>query len=91
MTVALKYSSGQELEDIFGGKEVFKNILQYEEQKYPVETLRLASAYLLVNQFLFYHVFSRRMPDKFPEIDADIIRKPSDLNAYYKKCFGCEL
>jgi len=76
--------SGQELEDIFGGKEVFKNILQYEEQKYPVETLRLASAYLLVNQLLFYHVLSRRMPDKFPEIDADTIRKPSDLNAYFK-------
>jgi tRNA1(Val) A37 N6-methylase TrmN6 len=84
ITVALKYLSGQELEDIFGGKEVFKNILQYEEQKYPVETLRLASAYLLVNQLLFYHVLSRRMPDKFPEIDADTIRKPSDLNAYFK-------
>jgi len=84
ITVALKYLSGKELEDIFGGKEVFKNILQYEEQKYPVETLRLASAYLLVNQLLFYHVLSRRMPEKFPEIDADTIRKPADLNVYFK-------
>jgi len=57
--------SGEELEDIFGGKEVFKNILQYEEQKYPVETLRLASAYLLGNQLLFYHVLSRKMLTSF--------------------------
>jgi len=85
ITVALKYLSGRELEDVFGGKEVFKNILQYEERKYPVETLKLASAYLLVNQLLFYHVLSRRMPEKFPEIDADLIRKPADLNVYFKK------
>jgi len=84
ITFALKYLSGKELEDIFGGKEVFKNILQYEEQKYPLENLRLASAYLLINQLLFYHVLSRRMPDKFPEIDADRINKPSDLNEYFK-------
>jgi DNA-binding ferritin-like protein (Dps family) len=84
ITFTLKYLSGKELEDIFGGKEVFKNILQYEEQKYPVETLRLASAYLLVNQLLFYHVLSRRMPDKFPEIDAESIKKPADLANYFK-------
>jgi len=88
ITVAMKYLSGKELEDIFGGKEVFKNILQYEEQKYPVETLRLASAYLLVNQLLFYHVLSRRMPKKFPEIDADAIKKPADLNSYFKSVLG---
>jgi hypothetical protein len=73
ITATLKYLSGKKLEDIFGGKEVFKNILQYEEQEYPLESLRLASAYLLINQLLFYHVLSRRMPDKFPEIDADCI------------------
>lgn len=85
ITAALKHLSGRVFEDVFGGKEVFKNILQYEEQKYPVETLRLASAYLLVNQLLFYHVLSRRMPEKFPEIDADAIKKPADLNVYFKK------
>jgi uncharacterized protein YeeX (DUF496 family) len=84
ITLTLKYLSGKELEDIFGGKEVFKNILQYEEKKYPVETLRLASAYLLINQLLFYHVLSRRMPDKFPEIDADRIKRPADLSDYFK-------
>ncbi|MDI6904541.1 MAG: N-6 DNA methylase [Candidatus Bathyarchaeia archaeon] len=84
ITTTLKYLSGKELEDIFGGKEVFKNILQYEEQKYPVETLRLASAYLLINQLLFYHVLSRQMPNKFPEIDADLIKRPADLKDYFK-------
>jgi len=84
ITTTLKYLSGRELEDIFGGKEVFKNILQYEEQKYPVETLRLASAYLLVNQLLFYQVLSRRMPDAFPEIDTARIKRPADLTDYFK-------
>ncbi|MDH5779024.1 MAG: N-6 DNA methylase [Candidatus Bathyarchaeota archaeon] len=84
ITVTLKYLSGKELEDIFGGEQVFKNILQYEEQRYPLESLRLASAYLLINQLLFYQVLSRRMPDKFPEIDADHIRRPADLNDYFK-------
>mgnify|MGYP000456882578 CR=1 FL=1 len=84
ITATLKYLSGKELEDIFGGKEVFKNILQYEERKYPLESLKLASAYLLINQLLFYHVLSKRMPDKFPEIDADRIERPADLNNYFK-------
>lgn len=84
ITLTLKYLSGEELEDIFGGKEVFKNILQYEEQKYPIESLRLASAYLLINQLLFYHVLSRRKPETFPEIDTDRIRRPADLTDYFK-------
>jgi hypothetical protein len=84
ITVTLKYLSGKQLEDIFGGKEVFRNILQYDEQKYPLESLRLASAYLLINQLLFYHVLSRRKPERFPEIDADRIKRPADLNDYFK-------
>lgn len=87
ITLTLKYLSGKELEDLFGGKDVFENILQYEERKYPLEALRLASAYLLINQLLFYHVLSRRMPEKFPEIDADQINKPSDLNEYFQRVF----
>jgi len=85
ITLTLKYLSGRELEGLFGGKEVFENILQYEEEKYPVEALRLASAYLLINQLLFYHVLSRRRPEEFPEIDLDTIKKPADINDYFKK------
>ena len=85
ITLTLRYLSGKDLESLFGGKEVFKNILQYEEEKYPVEALRLASAYLLINQLLFYHVLSRRNPEKFEEVDADSITKPEDLNRYFQK------
>jgi len=85
ITSTLRYLTGKELEDLFGGKEVFGNILQYEEKKYPVEALRLASAYLLINQILFYHVLSATVPDKFPEIDPDKIKRPSDLNEYFAK------
>ena len=88
ITTALKHLTGGQLEDLFGGKHVFTNILQYEEGKYPIENLRLASAYLLVNQLLFYHVLSRRMPDKFPEIDPDTINHPSDLKNYFEKALA---
>ncbi|MFH7835871.1 MAG: N-6 DNA methylase [Candidatus Aenigmatarchaeota archaeon] len=82
----LRHLSGSQLEGIFGGKSVFKNILQYEkEEKYPVEDLRLAAAYLLVNQILFYHVLSRTIPDRFPEIDTDTLIKPADLKYYFGK------
>ena len=85
ITATLRYLTGKELEDLFGGKEVFGNILQYEGEKYPVEALRLASAYLLINQILFYHVLSVRVPDKFPELDPEKIKRPSDLNEYFAK------
>jgi len=85
ITATLRYLTGKELEDLFGGKEVFGNILQYEGEKYPVEALRLASAYLLINQILFYHVLSVRVPDKFPELDSEKIKRPSDLNEYFAK------
>ncbi|MCD6513324.1 MAG: N-6 DNA methylase, partial [Candidatus Odinarchaeota archaeon] len=83
ITVGLKHLAGKQLEEIFGGEHVFKNILNYEEErKYPVEELRLASAYLLVNQLLFYHVLSRKLD--FPEIETDQLRTPSQLNQYFK-------
>ncbi len=88
ITTTLKYLSGKDFEAIFHGKDVFESILQYGERKRPVEALRLASAYLLINQLLFYHVLSRHSPDRFPEIDADKIKRPSDLNNYFKIVLG---
>jgi len=85
ITGTLRYITGKELEDLFGGKEVFGNILQYQAEKYPVEALRLASAYLLINQILFYHVLSARVPEKFPELDPDKVKRPADLNEYFAK------
>lgn len=84
ITLTLRYLSGKELEALFSGKDVFESILQYEKREYPVEALRLASAYLLINQLLFYHVLSSHAPDRFPEIDTDQITRPSDVNEYFK-------
>lgn len=82
----LRSLSGFELEDLFGGEDVFRIILQcFEKEKYPVEDLRLAAGYMIVNQLLFYHILSRRKPSDFSEIDADKIKRPADLNEYFAK------
>ena len=83
ITASVKMLRGKELEDIFGGKTVFENILQYEEGRYPLEEMRQAATYLLVNQIIFYHVLSR-MDTSFEAIDEDKIGKPSDLLSYFE-------
>ena len=80
----LRHLTDAQLEGFFGGEDVFKNILQYEEGKYPIEELKLAAAYLLINQLLFYHVLSK-LRTEFLEIDPDNIKEPSDLNKYFRK------
>ncbi|MGD2248682.1 MAG: N-6 DNA methylase [Candidatus Methanofastidiosia archaeon] len=83
ITEGLKHLAGVQLENIFGGKHVFRNILQYEkEEKYPTGELRMASAYLLLNQILFYHVLSRKA--EFPEIDTDSLSTPLELQHYFE-------
>lgn len=77
--------SSQELEDIFGGKSVFDNILQYEEEKYPLSEMQEAAAYLLINQILFYHVLSSVDPIKFEPIDEDALSRPASLNKYFER------
>jgi len=72
----------EELEDIFGGKSVFENISQYEEGRYPVEQMREAATYLLINQLLFYHVLS--IDTSFPGLDKDKIERLSDLAGYFE-------
>ena len=83
ITASVKRLKGKEIEDIFGGKTVFENILQYEEGRYPLEEMRQAATYLLVNQIIFYHVLSR-MDATFEAIDEDKIGKPSDLLRYFR-------
>jgi len=83
ITASVRQLQGKELEDIFGGKTVFENILQYEEGKYPLEEMRHAAAYLLINQLLFYHVLSK-MDASFPALDEEKIRKPADLAHYFE-------
>jgi len=83
ITASVRQLRDKELEDIFGGKTVFENILQYEEGRYPLEEMRQAATYLLVNQLLFYHVLTR-MDASFPAVDEEKIRKPADLAQYFE-------
>jgi hypothetical protein len=59
----------ESLDDIFGGKSVFENILQFEEKRYPLKEMRKGAAYLLLNQILFYHLLSKARPNDFQEMD----------------------
>jgi len=74
-----------DLEDIFGGKTVFENILQYEEGKYPLDEMRKAAIYLLINQILFYHVLSSNDPITFPKIEEDHITSPKNISTYFTR------
>jgi len=80
----LRYAAAPDLEGFFGGRGVFENILQYEEKEYPIEELKSAAAFILVNQLLFYQVLSKMRP-QFKEIDSDKVQKPSDLKDYFNK------
>ncbi|MEM3356554.1 MAG: N-6 DNA methylase [Candidatus Bathyarchaeia archaeon] len=80
---SVRQLQSRELEDIFGGKSVFENVLQYEEGRYPLEEMRRAAAYLLVNQLLFYHVLTR-VDASFAVIDEDRVRRPADLRMYFE-------
>ena len=82
LTTNVKVLKDKDLEDIFGGRTVFENILQYEEGHYPLEELRQATTYLLTNQIIFYHVLSK-MDLAFDDIDEERIGKPNDLLNYF--------
>jgi hypothetical protein len=80
---------GKQLEDLFGGKNVFMSILHYEtETEYPEQNMRLAAAFLLVNQLLFYHVLATASPKIISELegfDPDKLSKPVDVLPYFGK------
>ena len=75
----------QSIDEIFGGKSVFDNILQFEEKRYPLKELRKGAAYLLVNQILFYHLLSKARPNDFDELDEEKIQSCEELQGYFDK------
>jgi len=83
MTLTARSLRSKDLEEIFGGKTVFENILQYEEGHYPLDEMRQAAVYLLVNQIIFYHILSRA-DTHFEAIDEGKIGKPIDLLTYFE-------
>lgn len=85
ITQKLQKLREKQVENIFGGRKVFEYILQYKEEEYPAEAMRSAAAFLLINQILFYHLLSKTDREKFPPIDEDTMRTPTDLNRYFQK------
>jgi hypothetical protein len=83
MTLTVKSLRTKDLEEIFGGKTVFENILEYEEGHYPVDEMRQAAIYLLVNQIIFYHILSCSNLG-FEPIEEGKINQPTDLLRYFK-------
>ena len=83
MTAAMRNIGAEDLEDIFGGRSVFENILQYEKGKYPVQDMRRAAAYLVINQIMFYHALSKAHPDRYEALDESKITKPNSLAKYF--------
>ncbi|MFX0172010.1 MAG: Eco57I restriction-modification methylase domain-containing protein [Candidatus Hodarchaeota archaeon] len=82
-----KSISNLPLEDflnVFGGKNVFTNILEYKEHEIPKETVMTAAPYLLINQLLFYEILSGERP-QFESLNLDYITSPSDLSQYFAK------
>jgi type I restriction-modification system DNA methylase subunit len=85
ISAALAGVTEQNLDEIFGGKSVFDNILQYEEKSYPLKEMRKGAAYLLVNQILFYHLLSKARPNDFEELNEDKIQSLEQLQTYFDK------
>jgi type I restriction-modification system DNA methylase subunit len=76
----------KEVEDIFGGNVFFETILGIEEEaEIPIEHLRHAAAYLLVNQILFYQILAKEKKEliRYREIDSEKLDKPAQLFSDY--------
>lgn len=72
-----------EIDEIFGGKTFFESVLGYEEEdNVPKQHLRMAAAYLLVNQIMFYEVLARETKE-YEALDSEKIQKPSELRTIY--------
>ncbi|MCX6800616.1 MAG: N-6 DNA methylase [Candidatus Diapherotrites archaeon] len=75
----LKTLKLDEIESIFGGKTFFETILGYsEEEKIPIENLRVASSYLLVNQIFFYQILATETK-KYPLFDVEKITSSNEI------------
>jgi hypothetical protein len=85
LTFGMRKLKRKELEQIFGGESVFENILQYKSDEYPVNEMRRAAAYLLINQVMFYDILSKLEPKRYLEIEEDRLKYPSELLGYFRK------
>lgn len=76
----------KDVEEIFGGRVFFETILGVREEKQiPIEHLRNAASYLLVNQILFYQILAKEKKEliRYKEIDSEKIAGPDELQTKY--------
>jgi type I restriction-modification system DNA methylase subunit len=85
LTYQMRDLDVKQLEDIFGGRSVFDNILEISPGNVPIEDLHSAASYLLINQLIFYQVLSHAEPTHYQTIDVNNLRTPSDLSRYFQK------
>jgi type I restriction-modification system DNA methylase subunit len=75
-----------DVEEIFGGHVFFETILGVSEEKeIPIEHLRAAASYLLVNQILFYQILAKEKKEliRYKEIDSEKLEDTKELQAKY--------
>lgn len=79
----------KDVEDIFGGRVFFETILGIKEEKeIPIQHLRDAASYLLVNQILFYQILAKEKKGliRYEEIDSEKLNAPKELqNKYFSR------
>jgi len=75
--------SASEIEEIFGGRDFFSTVLDYEQENNISDTaLKNAASYLLLNQILFYQILSNEVKD-YQKIDVKQMRDASELHTRY--------
>ncbi len=74
-----------EIEEIFGGRDFFSTVLDYEQESHISDAaLKNAASYLLLNQILFYQILSSE--SKYDKIDVKALKSPHELHdKYFKK------
>jgi len=76
----------KDVEEIFGGRLFFETFLGVREEKeIPIEHLRAAASYLLVNQILFYQILAKEKKEliRYKEIDSSKLEETKELQAKY--------
>ncbi|MBI2675754.1 MAG: N-6 DNA methylase [Candidatus Aenigmarchaeota archaeon] len=72
-----------EIEEIFGGRDFFSTVLDYEqESRISDAALKNAASYLLLNQILFYQILSNEVAD-YQKINARELKEAGELHTKY--------
>ncbi|MFH1199548.1 MAG: N-6 DNA methylase [Candidatus Micrarchaeota archaeon] len=80
---SLSKASAQDIEGLFGGRDFFSTVLDYDQEDHVSDAaLKNAAAYLLVNQVLFYQVLAKEV-GAYKPIDVKELKTGNDLQTKY--------